>query len=748
MRSKIVLLVCTFFCFVGFAKAQNGCATDEVYQRLKKEHPEIEVYEQQLEQQIKAGIHSGAYNKFAKTTNTDTVVYDIPLVVHVIHDFGSEYLSDNAIIDAVNYWATVYVEHNPDTVNVITPFKSYIGNPLIRLHLATIDPNGKPTHGIVRTHSYLTYNADDQSKLDGWPNTEYVNIWFINYFGNADAGAAAYAYYPSSGAALPFYDGVIGLYSYLNYDKAIPHEIGHVLNLEHPWGNTNQPGVACGDDEVDDTPPTMGHDPVSNPALDCNPATAPASSPLWDTTCASHYQKTYTSSNGSDSIAHYPDTVNAQNIMDYTYCQVMFTKGQVYRMRQALTSTVASRNNLYSAANLQATGALAPFPDLPPVAAFSVEKGNGGNITERSYFLCAGDNVTRFTFGNRSWNDTVSSVQWTLSNDASNPTSASMGFVQSSFSQPGWVTVQLIANSNAGSDTITNTHAVYVADTAVQQLGYSETFANPADTNSWPMFNYYDNQFKWGWYNGAGYDDNTCVRYRSYDDRTYPANAVGTPVGDHDDMITPGIDLAGITGDLNLNFYTSGAVKSGNSNGNDTLEISASINCGATWQPIANLTGSQIINNGAQSSEFIPTNASQWKAQTISLGQTFRTSKTFFRFRYLPGSHGNNMYFDKFSVSQYPTEVNEVVNSDESFKVYPNPTTAGSNIAFKAGTDGKVTINIKDIAGRVVYQKAAVYQPGQLVQEPIQRSTLPAAGIYFITLDMNNSTATQKLVIY
>src|SRR6202012_2017521 len=151
------------------------------------------------------------------------------------------------------YWTTVDLGQNYSDSNiVIQPFKKYIGNPHIHLHLATIDPNGNPTKGIVRHQSYLTADGGDEAKLDDWPQNKYVNIWFVNTFGAQFTGVAAYAYYPSDAQYMPYYDGVICLSSYINYEKTIPHELGHVFSLEHVWGNTNSPEVACGDDLVDD----------------------------------------------------------------------------------------------------------------------------------------------------------------------------------------------------------------------------------------------------------------------------------------------------------------------------------------------------------------------------------------------------------------------------------------------------------------------------------------------------------------
>ena len=100
------------------------------------------------------------------------------------------------------------------------------------------------------------------------------------------------------------YTGSIGT-SNAYRSRTLTHEVGHWLNLRHPWGNSNNPGLAenCDEDDlVDDTPNTMGW----------------TSCVLEGTTCGS--------------------LDNVQNYMDYSYCGRMFTLGQKDRMRAAALS--------------------------------------------------------------------------------------------------------------------------------------------------------------------------------------------------------------------------------------------------------------------------------------------------------------------------------------------------------------------------------------------------------------------------
>ena len=743
MFRKFTLLIAAIVCFVGSSRAQNlqPCSTDEHYHQLLAQHPELADYEKAFNEQL--GKRLGE----RKTSTTDTTVYDVPLVLHVVHDYGSENLADTVLYDAVRYWTVIYMLQNGDSVDVIAPFKPYIGNTRIRFHLATIDPNGKPTKGIVRTNTYLTSRADDEAKLGQWPQNKYINIWFVSAFGAAYSGAAAYATPPILSLVQPYYDGIICLSSYAGVSdptvaKTVPHEMGHILNLAHTWGNTNAPGVACGDDQGDDTPPTKGHNPSG--------CTAAA---LYDTTCATGYMKTYLSvlTGLMDSVVDYPDTVNSQNIMDYTYCDRMFSKGQSARMRAALTSAVGGRNNLYSPANLAATGALAAYPDLPPVADFIVNRGTPGASDARSYFLTVG-NAASFVFRNASWNDTVSSVAWSFSNGATTPTSTSMTTVNNKFATPGWVSVSLIANSNAGSDTITNTQAVYAADTvSTHGMGYSQQFASAGDISNWPMFNFYNNEFKWEFYSGGGVGDTTCLRYRSWDgsDRT-----TGNAYGDHDDIYTPAFDLADATDHLYLNFYTTGAythhgIPSGGPYTLDTLEVDASTNGGKTWAKISTIGGASLANNNQYGYEFTPTSATAWIPRSISVPLSYRTAQTFFRIRYRPGNTGNDLYLDNFYFDGFPAGVKEnIASAGNTFTIFPNPSADGFNMVFKTGNTGEVTYVVRDLAGKVVFENKKTFNANSLQQESVSRSATPVPGIYFITVTIDGVNMNNKVVIY
>ena len=600
MKNYLMLL----FVLVGMAGNLHAqkCYTDQNMEKIRREHPEVIQIEAEMEAQLKEGLRYIDLQQYAAKSTSATSLpidpnpffYDVPIVVHIIHDYGAEYITDDDVFNAVKEWNIVYAKQNADTADVIPIFKKYIGNPRIRLHLATRDPLGHPTKGITRHQSYLAGAGGDQAKYDQWPNNAYVNIWFVRLFGNGfPTNLLAYAILPAAAQApseAP-YDGVICKYDYRTFDKTINHELGHVFNLLHPWGPTNNPEIDCGDDGVDDTPPTKGH-------FSCN---------LYDTACRTFYDPSGyfrhylvdslapdNTIHQKDTVIDYPDTVNAQNIMDYSGCARMFTIGQVYRMHQTLNLNIANRDHLWDPANLVATGALSPMQDLDPVPDFSVEKGKSAGIppAERTFFYCANDPLVKFSFVNKSWNDTITSVKYHFSNSATTTDTTLSGAglaatVNNSFTQPGWVTVDMTAYGNGGTSGTTSRQAVYAADGAnpvIVDPNVSQYFMdfNPGQTDNWPIFNYYNNEFKWEINHNVGVFDQTCISYRGFDTRPFPANEVGSPGGDYDDFFSPAFDLTAMSsGDCNLNFMGAGTFRTGNPGDmRDSLLVSYSIDCG------------------------------------------------------------------------------------------------------------------------------------------------------------------------
>ena len=748
MKKQSIYLLLTLSLIAGKSMAQH-CATDELHRENIARHPEIAEQERLLNESIRQHLsHLDVSSLSRHTTSTGTDIIDIPVVFHIMHSYTADYLTDDNIYTLVNRMNNTY-SLNYDTSSIIAPFKKYVGKANIRFHLATKDPVGNPTKGITRHFTYLTFGGDDEAKMDQWSPTNYYNIWFENVIGMGVAGGTvlAYAQFPTDFASRPYSDGVICAAAFWNDGSTIEHETGHHFGLYHPW-NSNGTGVGmapCGDDDVDDTPPTIGHF---------------GGCPLYDTLCANNYFKIYPDINGHDSLANYPDTTNVQNIMDYA-CEVMFTKGQVARMRTFLDSN-GVRFSLHTDSNLLFTGALDPLPDLTPIPAFYPVYTSGSRM---QYFTCPGTNLRFF---NKSWQDTVTKLRWVFSNSPTlhidttmtNPSFTS--FVDNSFGQPGWVDLKLTATGNhSGDSTIDFPKAVFVADaTATPAASVMGEFDPGGDLDKWPTFNYYNNEFQWQPAN-VGYYDNHCMQYLGYDSRVNPLIGIypttGTPQGDFDDMFSIPVDLSSLAaGNCNLNFFYSGASRSGTSADlNDTLLISYSVDKAKTWTTLTTFTHGSLCNKGALAIPYAPLYMGDWDTKTINIPAVARTNYVVFRFRYKPGvdhngfriSTGNNFYIDRINFSQWPASISNYMTNHLDIVVLPNPTNGNAYVIVKDANNTSAKVIVSDIAGKVIYSATEQITNNETRIE-IPESAIAVKGIYMVQTITGNQSKTQKLVVY
>ena len=281
---KIKLLVISSLVFIALINTRmnaqspsKGCGLANVMEKYIQAHPEVLTQMKQYQEYQTQYINNRKSAKL-KTASNPTII--IPVVFHVIHNYGTENISDAQIMNEMDTLNRDYQKMNWDTSLVEAPFNSIIANCNIQWRLAQIDPNGNCTTGIERIPSVKTFNANDGAKFDPWPRSEYMNIWVVNSIGSGDGVVGVtvlgYAYIPTmaDGLMSPV-DGVLinniavgsigtagmGLASSpVELSRTLTHELGHTLSLYHTWGPNNSPGVACGDDGITDTPVTMGHD--------------------------------------------------------------------------------------------------------------------------------------------------------------------------------------------------------------------------------------------------------------------------------------------------------------------------------------------------------------------------------------------------------------------------------------------------------------------------------------------------------
>ena len=279
---------CTSFNPIVAQQAQlsRGCGLSGYMEKLLAEHPEMLTQLEQFQAYQADFIKKAKANAKVGSTPIGQPKIIIPIVFHIIHNYGTENISDAQILNEMDTLNRDYQKQNRDTILLEPPFNKIAANCNIEWRLAQIDPYGKPTTGIERIPSVKTYNAGEGSKINQWPRQKYMNVWVVSSIASGDGlsggtilGYAPFPssvdgyYYPSDGVLINNIGvGSIGtaggnLASYpTEFSRTLTHELGHTMSLLHTWGPTNSPGVACGDDGIADTPPTEGHFSCSSPA--------------------------------------------------------------------------------------------------------------------------------------------------------------------------------------------------------------------------------------------------------------------------------------------------------------------------------------------------------------------------------------------------------------------------------------------------------------------------------------------------
>jgi PKD repeat protein len=680
----------------GLLNAQLPCGSDDYNRRLKELHPaEVQQAQDQLDADKQYLFQHGESQRSSST-------YVIPVVFHIVHDYGVENISDAQILDEMAVLNRDYAKLNPDTANIIPEFVGIASATDIEFRLATIDPDGNCTNGIDRIASKRTNNGDDGSKINPWPRRSYLNVWVVKTIGAN--GVAGYAYQPASvtGLGAPV-DGILILHDYIGRigtgsnltSRALTHEIGHFLDLSHPWGNTNSPGVACGDDGIPDTPQTKGwdHCPTPAQAIVC------------------------------DTVG--PGTVeNYQNYMDYSYCSVMFTHDQVLAMHAALNSSVSERNHLWSTANLMATGTYTiTTSNCAPKADFH------GSRT----MVCEGGNIQFF---DNSWNGTVTTRSWSFPGGTPSTSTASNPTID--YNTAGIYPVSLTVSNASGTDTKTKNGYVIVG------VGYGEVtgpivegFDSPTSLDhGWYVVNYAEDPIYWhqtsaGYLNGSG--------------SVVIDNFNGT-TGEIDELISPQYNLQYMTG-LTMTFQVAFASQlQDTSLITEKLRVLGSTNCGQSWTQIVSKKGSTLLSAGLVPGYFIPTNDPQlWKMVTINLPATYAAPKTRFKFEFTNGKYGNEFYIDDLNITGTNVGVNEY-SSVTYFDLFPNPSQDNTNLQLSLKENEKIKVTLTDLNGRVIEEVANEQMSAGEHTVAISTAEL-AAGMYLVTVDDGATKQVKKLAV-
>ncbi|MBK7669605.1 MAG: PKD domain-containing protein [Sphingobacteriaceae bacterium] len=407
------------------------CGSSEIEQIINERNPENKNTIEEIRNNIRESLKNNQKNAATQ--------YTIPVVFHMIYDTvtnpGATFTEDSSLIKAIDQLNKDFARSNADTNSISPLFKSLYINSDIVFMLAKKDPMGNCTSGIVHHQSPKGFWDVSQAISNPlyssgivWDPTKYLNVLVPGILVNIPFGmgsVVAYANFPGVYTSGDLRDVITG------YDfsgRILTHEVGHWLGLLHTFGNTNTPGITCGDDGLADTPTTLGQ-------YGC-PTSA------------------------SGNTCHVSGTSNVENFMNYSNCPKNFTTDQTNYMRTALTSTVSGRDNLITTSNHTFTAINSTVTCSPNAFFFS-------NIKK----ICAGSSVA---FTAACENPLGGTLQWTFSGGT--PSLSSVPNPTIAYNTPGTYMVKLKVTTAAGTDSLFRMNYIIVNNASPIVTSLMESF--------------------------------------------------------------------------------------------------------------------------------------------------------------------------------------------------------------------------------------------------------------------------------
>lgn len=677
LLTPIILL---FFCFSSIAQNLNEPCYFDKYKRLHK----VAINKSEVE--IKKEIEK---SKLQKATLPSVKI--IPVVVHVVHDGGTNNISDAQIqsqIDVLNEDFRKIIGTNGYGNGVDTE---------IEFCLAKKDPQGKCTNGIVRIKSPLsnhqTHQRSQLKLLSYWDNLRYLNIYVVKNINNG-SGTLGYSSFPGGP---PDEDGIVVRHDYFGktgtasttLGRTTTHEVGHWFGLYHTFNGGCGTDTCTDGDYVCDTPP------AANPNFGCP-----------------------TINSCSIDVPNVNDQI--QNYLDYSNdnCKNMFTNGQMQRMQATLASF---RIDIWQTWNIDSTGCSAGFVNnnCNVIADFVTLNPN----------ICVGNSIT---FYNKSQNNPTT-YQWFFQGGV--PATSAVANPTVTYSSIGNFQVKLIATNSIGVDSLILNNYINVTTPPIgQSLPYFEGFEAYSFPANGITIDNPDGGITWE-------RDTVAIAYQGTASAKIN-NLININYGQSDAMILPRFDFTSFVGVPYLNFKW--AYAKSDPNYSDELIVLVSKDCGVTWTQVFYRTGSTMITGTTQTTPYIPDANTTWKIANISLA-TYTTYPNVLIKIVNVTDGGNNLYIDNINLGSNTTNLNDNETSNHNLSVYPNPSNGHFYIEYESINPGDESIEVSDILGRVVFESNIKVRA--IGSQKIEVSTPLQNGFYNVLLKTKQGVFIKKIVI-
>ncbi len=598
-------------------------------------------------------------------------VITIPVVIHVLYDRPEENVPDEvlqALIDTMNkdmMW------DRPEVYNKILPmFRHLIGHPRIQFCLATVDPNGNPTNGIVRVPTSTNCYSDASMKFDSpaWDPSKYMNLWIAELCGTL----LGFATFPGSPSSV---DGVVmdyrtlpgGAYTSFNEGRTITHEIGHWFGLYHIWGD----GDCTRDDAVGDTPPSNGDQ--------------------------------YGCPSGNDPECGHPSRMY-HNYMDYSddACLLMFTHGQALRMRAVLELDSRRAQLKYS------NGCSAPGTFDVAIVGIEDQMYPAQGYVQlcdyeiQPYLTVKNIGATQSSAGTVTCSAGGETVTFNL--PALNP-SQQVNIAMPTMNVPEG-DYQVVCEVSVSGDVVSSNNIMKYNVTTPKSCSYFEDFES-AGHPSTKLYNVQISDWRDYQWVLTSRDDIIGIDSSLTTAFMYPAYWA---FNNKTSMFTtPYIYISSTTTQAILSFNVAYSQYNGTSN--EQLEVYVVDFCGQQLTSVWSASGANLATAPPSNYEWYPTAPSHWRQITIDLSP-FKGRKIALAFK-ATSNNGNNIYIDNISVQTtncqpFVSAPIATTNPSQLVSIIP------SGFVWNSATT-EVQIDIYELSGKHILTKKEILRKGQKI---------------------------------
>ncbi len=682
IKEYLLIIIFSILSTVIYAQQNNNnekCGTDIWLKNVFINHPIIKSIYQNNELKLANAITNAI--TLQKESNSSVVsnntIYTFPVVFHVVLSKDlMTFVTDKQLQQEINELNLDFSGLNSDSTNIPPAFQLVRGHSTFRFCLARRDPNNKPSTGIVRVVANTPSNitANDPIKVsalggsDAWDPDRYINIW-IGTFTNEYSDVLGYTSFPiplpeNVQDILQNQQGIVIAYNAIydgmypnNLGRTVVHEMGHYFWLRHPWGD----GVCA--DAFPLTPQLADVPRQSNPTSGCPNG-------FIETGCP-----------------NYPNPPGRmyQNFMDYTNdaCYSLFTNGQ----------------------NMRAFIALLNFrPSLITSNGCSPMMANEANIsianpTNNSYVCATQSTITPNIDITNIGTATITqmSLSYTINGQNASYELSNINYPSGSTHTINLPTINIIQGTNLlkvqtvsiNGNSVLNSDSVYFTNGTVS-LPISETFqSNLFPPPGWQITGNSPSYLNW---------QRSTINVSQGVGSAYINLWNNASIGDQNYLIMPPIDVSTSNTNSRIVLTFNHAYRLRNINiPLDTLEVVASNDCGSTWNVVWQQYGQGLVTStGYNLYSWFPTSALDWSQQPNYVAiNTPPGNSILLAFRTRNGN-GDNVFINNVQAYNTPT------SSNNSFLLFPNPTTNQLSIENLNTNSNIKLINIANMYGSII----------------------------------------------